>query len=300
MFKAKKSYVWLHFVDKGKIATCKICSKDIMRSHSGTSAMSSHLLSQHQIGDPNKQTSSVSTSLGPDPEVTIATTSTAVLRDPAPKRKQSPGNQPITKFMKKKSLEEIFAECAAKDRFSVDKIRTSTALKAYVQSQGYVMPRSNTTIWKHICSFEASKVEEQKALIKTKLEQDVRFSITLDEWTDLTKRRYLLINLHDSKQTYNLGLIPIPVGHCGAEVILGLVVAKLEEYGIDPQKHIVASTSDGASVMVSYGTSIDVIVQLCVNHGEHLAVLDTLYEKKTKPKRRNRKLCNFSKPFMRF
>lgn len=138
------------------------------------------------------------------------------------------------------------------------------------------MPRSNMTIWKHICSFQASKVNEQKALIQAKLAQGIRFSLTLDEWTDLTHRRYLLVNLHDSQKTYNLGLIPIPPGRATAKVILGLVKEKLEEYGLYVHKHIVASTSDAASVMGSYGDLIDIIVQFCINHGVHLAVVDTL------------------------
>lgn len=111
MSKAKKSYVLDHFIDKGKgVASCKICLKDIIRSHSGTSSMSSHLRSQHQIEDPNKQQSSVSS---PNPEANNASTS-AVIREPAPKRRLPQGGQLITKFMRVKSLEEILPNAQEK------------------------------------------------------------------------------------------------------------------------------------------------------------------------------------------
>ena len=91
-----------------------------------------------------------------------------------------------------------------------------------------------------------------------------------------------MVNLHDEKSKYNLGLEPIPVGRCTAPVIHSLVVKILQKVDLDVQNHIVASTSDGASVMRSYGNITNIFAQLCINHGIHLAVVDSFYAKKSK------------------
>lgn len=55
-------------------------------------------------------------------------------------------------------------------------------------------------------------------------------------------------------------------------------------FGVDPSKHIVAATGDGASVMVCFGDINDFEYVQCLNHGIHLSVIETLYKEKTKQK----------------
>ena len=64
-----------------------------------------------------------------------------------------------------------------------------------------------------------------------------------------------------------------------AERVVDLVRQKLFEFGIDLNKHIVATVNDGASVMVKYGKLIEAEQQLCYAHGIHLAVCDFLDSK---------------------
>ena len=66
-----------------------------------------------------------------------------------------------------------------------------------------------------------------------------------------------------------------------AQKVVELVHKKLLEFGIDLNKHTVATVNDGASVMVKYGTLIEPEQQLCYAHGIHLAVCDFLYSKTT-------------------
>ena len=47
-----------------------------------------------------------------------------------------------------------------------------------------------------------------------------------------------------------------------AERVVDLVNQKLIEFGIDPNKHIVATVNDGASAMVKYGKLIEA-KQIC-------------------------------------
>lgn len=129
-----------------------------------------------------------------------------------------------------------------------------------------------------------------KTKILSKLQVNTRFSISLDEWTDFVNRRYLLVNMHDLKEIYNLGLIQIPSGHCDAETINDQVEIKLKDIGINFEHHIVGSTSDGATVMKKYGNNCKIkggtIIQYCINHAIQLAIVGMLYEKK-------KKICKF-------
>ena len=86
------------------------------------------------------------------------------------------------------------------------------------------------------------------------------------------------INLHTKVKFWNLGMQRIK-GSMPAQKMVELVHKKLLEFGIDLNKHIVATVNDGASVMVKYGTLIEPEQQLCYAHGIRLAVCDFLYSK---------------------
>ena len=65
-------------------------------------------------------------------------------------------------------------------------------------------------------------------------------------------------------------------GAMPAEKAVEAVQNKLSEFGLDLEKHVVACVTDGASVMVKFGSWHH---QLCYAHGIHLAVCDILYRK---------------------
>ena len=52
------------------------------------------------------------------------------------------------------------------------------------------------------------------------------------------------------------------------------------EFGLDPEKHIVGTSGDGASAMVSFGSMIASEYVQCSDHGIHLGVTKVLYLKK--------------------
>jgi hypothetical protein len=45
-------------------------------------------------------------------------------------------------YIKRNSLQQILAKCAAKNGISVHQITSCDAIVAYVSSQGYTMPKS--------------------------------------------------------------------------------------------------------------------------------------------------------------
>ena len=61
-----------------------------------------------------------------------------------------------------------------------------------------------------------------------------------------------------------------------AERVENLVKERLHKFGLK-MENIVAATTDGASVMKSFGRMICCVHQLCFAHGYHLAVTDFLY-----------------------
>ena len=107
------------------------------------------------------------------------------------------------------------------------------------------------------------------------IQNGTRFSIFLDEYTSCGNRRFMNINLHTKEEFWNLGMQRI-VGSLPAEGVVELIRQKLAEFGIELDKHIIATVNDGASVMVKYGKLIEP-EQLCYAHGIHLAVCDFLY-----------------------
>lgn len=92
-------------------------------------------------------------------------------------------------------------------------------------------------------------------------------------------RRYFNVTLRSvNSQQFVLGLVPIKE-KCTAEKTKELVEYVLNEFGVNLRKDVVASTNDGASVMVKYCSIITAEKQLCYNHAIHLAVLKVLYKK---------------------
>jgi hypothetical protein len=267
-----------------KSAECKKCGVVIQRSNSGTSAMISHLAKKHKITSAGSSQTAAATFQQNSPAAEPAVRNENPVQDTIEiedrrkilKRKVESS---ISNFVVRQSLGEILAECAAWNGFSVKGIINCNAIKGFLKSKSYDMPRSETTVWKLISEFYNEKFEKQKSLINTKLKEGSKFSISLDEWTDLSSQRYLMIHLHDARETFPLGLVAIPHGSCTADVIFEIVQTKLNESGLTVETDIVGSTSDGAAVMGKFGRLMNVIVQFCINHGIHLSVVDSLYYK---------------------
>ena len=92
------------------------------------------------------------------------------------------------------------------------------------------------------------------------------------------KRRYAAINIHmPDEDPIGLGMVRIR-GSLDATAAVNIVCKKLTEFGVDMDKDVVATTTDGASVMVKFGKLLKRPHQQCHSHGLHLAVIDVLYK----------------------
>lgn len=264
----KNSIVWKYFRknDNSEDATCKLCPSIIKCKGSSTSAMTSHLKRKHKI------TETVSDTIGNKTVNPISNTDNSVTPK-KPKLQQ----QCIQSYVKKESLSELLAKCAAKDGFSFKSITNSLAIQEFITKRGFPMPKSETTVKNLVLRFYEEKRDEMKTEL-TELKIEKKFSITVDEWTDIKSKRYLNVTLHTNEKCFKLGLNKIS-GSCDAATTEILVREKLMEFGINLESDVVASTHDGASVMQKYGRIIPVESQLCYNHAIHLAVIEVFYKR---------------------
>jgi hypothetical protein len=127
-------------------------------------------------------------------------------------------------YLKKESLGKLLAKCTADDEFFICAITKSTAIREFITKRGYKMPRSRTTVRKLILDFFFEKRDVLKCELQSLVYNGVKFSITADEWTDISNRHYLNVTLLN-KSPYKLGLVKI-AGSCNAEKTQELVKKK--------------------------------------------------------------------------
>jgi hypothetical protein len=122
-------------------------------------------------------------------------------------------------------------------------------------------------------SYVMTKLAERKT-------KGQKFSIIFDEWTSNRNPRYMIINVHEQGPMFwSLGLVGVS-GSMPAERYIELLEKKLATFDLSLSEDIVATCTDGASVMCKAGRLIEAEQPLCYAHGIQLAVLDVLYKNK--------------------
>lgn len=256
----RKSETWIHFSKIQKdLAQCNNCGAHLSCKGGNTTGLINHL-KLHNVS------------------ININASKSCEVNDEATSSKQFKSSASlISNFLKKESLNEILSKCAAKDGFSFNSIVHSEAIKGYVASRHHNMPKSCNTVREKILEFFEEKKLETKSELQKLIQLKKKFSISIDEWTDVAMRRYLNVTLRSSHLQFVLGLITIKE-KCTAEKIKELVKNTLDTFGVNLEKDIVASTNDGASAMIKYCSLITAETQLCYNHAIHLAVLKVMYK----------------------
>lgn len=261
----KTSKVWNYFtISEGMSlkhakACCKLCNLSISNIDGSTTAMSRHLNIIHGID--------------------LKKMSAAEEVDAMRNNKKS---KTMMDFVNRKSLEEIVSKLAAVDGISIRAITRSEFIRESIAKCTKGLPKNETDVMNLVHKYYMVKKTEIIHELEQKKQQNKRFSITLDEWTSMRMKKYVNINVHcaEEKDSYNLGLVRI-FGTCSAIQLLTLVTSHLASFKIDLESDIIGSTSDGAKVMIKFGRECPVIFQLCLSHGIHLGICDTLYRSKT-------------------
>ena len=154
-----------------------------------------------------------------------------------------------------------------------------------LEARHFNPPKSHHTVIKMVKQYAAEIKSMNKDIIARSVKNGYRFSVTLDEYTRPGNRKLCNVNLHLPDSDFlRIGMIRVR-GKMPAEVGKDILMKKLSEYGINLEKHVVCHTTDGASVMKRMGKLLKILHQICLSHGMHLAVCDTLYKSKITDKR---------------
>ena len=120
--------------------------------------------------------------------------------------------------------------------------------------------------WKNVSTFtsillneSSTKKEAMKAEISQLIEQNVRFSAVIDEWTSISAKRFMSVMIKSNTKIFNLVMAPIH-GSANASNLNGVFWERLKLFKLE-KEHIVAIVSDGASVMKSMLAMNDSIQQ---------------------------------------
>lgn len=257
--KEKKSTVWNYFLQNAKDCNrlkCKKCSA-IFTNQRATTSYRYHLQHVHGI------------------DITFSQS------EPKENTERSKSIQPsIAKFCKPKepTEKEILADLAAIDRISFATLAKSKQLHHGWNKQGLQMPTSPTGVRNVVVGYAKEKKQTLTQVLTALSQQNVRFSLSLDEYTSIKNRRYMNINVHsDSGRFYGLGVVRIH-GSLKAEDVYECVQSRVKEFGLDLDRDIVATTTDGAALMLKFGRLTSAQHQVCHAHGLHLSVSDILYK----------------------
>ena len=173
---------------------------------------------------------------------------------------------------------QVYARMAAKDRTSFRTMAESEDIRNYIDLLGFTPLTSHTAISKEVDEFAQEVKRKIIEEIKSKLGNGERFSVTTDEWTSLKICRYCCVNVHMTDGDHMaIGMVRV-TGTLDSEACAELLDTKLKAFGLNMKTDVVATTTDGASVMKKAGTIIPCDHQLCHAHGLHLAVQGIMYE----------------------
>ena len=176
------------------------------------------------------------------------------------------------------SLPAVLARMTACDGLSFNIFTTSLDLRRSLGALGHSIPKSVAGVRDQVVKYGQQFREAIKRSIHISKSKGEYFSLTFDEWTSVQNKRYLNINIHGNGFFWNLGLIRIS-GRFSSEACLNVIVQKLNEFGVNFEKDIVAITTDGCAMMKKLGRSIASPYQLCYAHGLQLVIQDIFYQK---------------------
>ena len=276
--KIRKSEVWKYYhfnktLQKAKCLKCTTTTKILKATGGSTKGLIDHLFAEHKIE--------------------IKKPENPLMSPPSKKQK-------VTDYFsaqQRMSLERKVSRLCALSCLSFKKLATDVDIREALKAQNYELPKN----WNHIKNLVLKEynhvVDEVKDVLKTKKDKKVRFSITTDEYTSVKNRRYVNINCHHQRNFNSLG-VPRAYGTMPAEKQVVVICDRLEKYGLEYSKDIIAFTTDGASVMKKMGELLKekygIEHQICLAHTIHLVVGDIFYKGKEKEATENQVEINVS------
>ena len=171
-----------------------------------------------------------------------------------------------------RSYDSVISQLVCKDMISINRLVNSSALNfLFEKTFGKPLPKSVNTIRSIIM---ASYHEAKNILIKEINSNDDAPSIMFDEWISLSHKQYMSVICYKRSKKYFIGMVEVK-DDATAEHLLKLLKDKLAEFRI---RNFNTITVDGAKVNEKLSQLGQLKIQKCMNHGVHLAVVDTIYK----------------------
>ena len=175
----------------------------------------------------------------------------------------------------KQSLGELVSQLTAIDGFTFNQIATSKRLRRAFKAVGYDLPISHKKVRDLLMKQRENIIKTIRGELNVIKLRDGRFSITFDKSTSMINRWYMNINVHFQGGFRSLGMICIQESLNAAKAIKP-VKERLQLFGLDLNKDVVATVKDGASLRVKFGKETCPEHVTCYAHAIHLAVCDVL------------------------
>lgn len=229
--------------------------------------MSTHLRTKHQINlekrkaTPKSSVTPISTPAVPEEKVEV------------PEKAVAPF------FLISDPTKVVISRMIASDGIPMRTFATSTDLRRLMSKSGHTVPKSPNDVRNIVMGYCREVREKYTKEMQDALADGELFSITMDEWTSLSNKKYMNVNIHSTRgRVWCLGLARVK-GSAPSETCRKIMEDVLIDFNLTLD-NIVSVTTDGAKIMKKMGREIGPDHQVCFAHGLHLAVCDVLYKKK--------------------
>lgn len=243
------SSVWINFLvsKDGSSAKCKRCQAILKTLGGSTKGLHTHLSTKHNIkvlADVNRARAATSTP-------GTSTSQGFENLNTAPPAKRMLLDDYFTKNIDD-TLDGVLARMIALNGFPFSVFITSDDLRKLLLAKYPDLPKSAVTIRKRVMNYSEKIRKQITAELKHLKKAGQRFSLSFDEWTSTSNKRYMSVNIHSFKKFWSLGLVPIH-GSMTAENCLRILKERLSEFDISLDTDIVAIVTDGPNVMNQFG-----------------------------------------------
>ena len=157
------------------------------------------------------------------------------------------------------------------DGLTFNQIANSSLISRAFKANDYSMPKSFQTIRDHFVKEFKNTLMTVSEKVNTAKKNGDRFSISFDESTSVRNRRYMNLYLHDGQSFQSLGMIRVK-GSMKSEKAIELVQGRLAKFNLNLDTDIVATITDGASVMMKVGRETCPLHIACLSHAIHLCI----------------------------
>lgn len=296
-FQKSSNTVWKHFLRSADRETgkCKLCNAFIKTSGRSTTGLHTHLRTKHGIDTKSLKPSKIpnphneSTSNEESFDAAIATPSQSKIitfvHDKDDVKDRPAKRSKITDYFEViDPVPRMVSRMLAHDGLLFKIFTTSEDMKDLCVNAGYTLPDSLISTKEMVMKY-GSDVKKRfvQKFLRLKNNNGQKFNLTVDEWTTMDNRRYLNLNIHTKSDAkvllWNIGLIRV-TGCLPVELCVKIIKSKLQEFGLDLEKDIVAIITDGASIMEKVGKLIGPTQQLCSARILQETILDVFYSSK--------------------